>query len=171
MAVTTHNSDRTRTQASPAQNVTDGRVRHHVEPQPRLGWFERFARATALLAGRPATFFAALSVVIIWLVTGPLFHFSDTWQLVINTATTIVTFLMVFLIQNSQNRDSAAIQLKLNELIRTREGAHNMLLNLEELSLSDIQELKAHYEKLASCARNSIKQGKADTDTPEVHLG
>jgi len=102
--------------------------------------FDLFAKQAECSLGHPMAFVIAF------------FHYIDTWQLVINTATTIVTFLMVFLIQNSQNRDSAAIQLKLNELIRTREGAHNMLLNLEELSLSDIQELKAHYEKLASCA-------------------
>ncbi|TLY18930.1 MAG: low affinity iron permease family protein [Nitrospirae bacterium] len=134
-------------------------------------FFDQFAKQAECSLGHPMAFVIAVGAIVLWAVSGPFFHYSDTWQLVINTATTIVTFLMVFLIQNSQNRDSAAIQLKLNELIRTREGAHNMLLNLEELSLSDIQELKAHYEKLASCARNSIKQGKADTDTPEVHLG
>jgi len=133
--------------------------------------FDRFAKQAECSMGHPKAFVIAVGAILLWAVSGPFFHYSDTWQLVINTATTIVTFLMVFLIQNSQNRDSAAIQLKLNELIRTREGAHNMLLNLEELSLSDIQELTAHYEKLASCARNSIKQGKADTETPEVQLG
>ena len=134
-------------------------------------FFDQFAKQAECSLGHPKAFVIAVGAILLWAVSGPFFHYSDTWQLVINTATTIVTFLMVFLIQNSQNRDSAAIQLKLNELIRTREGAHNMLLNLEELSLSDIQEPKAHYEKLASCARNSIKQGKADTDTPEVQLG
>ena len=134
-------------------------------------WFSSFAARAAAVMGSPFTFFAAIAIVIGWAFTGPMYHYSNAWQLVINTGTTIITFLMVFLIQNSQNRDSAAIQLKLNELIRTREGAHNMLLNLEELSLSDIQELKAHYEKLASCARNSMQRGKADTGTPEVHLG
>src|SRR6266566_9656306 len=117
MATATHNNSRTRTQAPPTQKVTGGSIHRHFESQPRPGRFERFARATALLAGRPLTFFAALSVVIIWLVTGPLFHFSDTWQLVINTGTTIITFLMVFLIQQSQNKDSIAVHLKLDELL------------------------------------------------------
>ena len=133
--------------------------------------FDRFAKQAEYSLGHPKAFVIAVGAILLWAVSGPFFHYSDTWQLVINTATTIVTFLMVFLIQNSQNRDSAALQLKLSELIRSREGAHNMLLNLEELTLSDIQELKAHYEKLASCARNSMQQGKADTGTPEVHLG
>lgn len=134
------------------------------------GMFDRFAKVVEYAMGHPYAFALAVGVIFLWAVSGPFFHYSDTWQLVINTATTIVTFLMVFLIQNSQNRDSAAIQLKLNELIRAREGAHNMLLNLEELSLTDIQELKTHYQKLASCARDNLKQGKADTDTPDVHL-
>jgi low affinity Fe/Cu permease len=133
--------------------------------------FDRFAKQAEYAAGHAKAFALAVCAIVVWAATGPFFGYSDTWQLVINTATTIVTFLMVFLIQNSQNRGSAAIQLKLDELIRSREGAHNALLNLEELTLDDIQELKAHYEKLASCARNKVKQGTADTDTPDVQLG
>ena len=133
--------------------------------------FDRFAKQAEYAVGHPKAFALAVGAILLWAVAGPFFQYSDTWQLVINTATTIVTFLMVFLIQNSQNRGSAAIQLKLDELIRSREGAHNALLNLEELTLDDIQELKAHYEKLASCARNKVKQGTADTDTPDVQLG
>ena len=133
--------------------------------------FGRFAKQAEYAVGHPKAFVLAACAVVVWAATGPFFGYSDTWQLVINTATTIVTFLMVFLIQNSQNRDSAAIQLKLDELIRSREGAHNALLNLEGLTLDEIQEIKAHYEKLASCARNNVKQGTADTDTPEVQLG
>ncbi|HEY3197808.1 MAG TPA: low affinity iron permease family protein [Nitrospirales bacterium] len=136
----------------------------------RTSLFERFAKQAEYAMGHPQAFAVAVGVIVLWAVAGPFFHYSDSWQLVINTATTIVTFLMVFLIQNSQNRDSAAIQLKLDELIRSREGAHNALLNLEALTLEDIQEIKAHYEKLASCARNNVKQGTADTDTPEVQL-
>ncbi len=136
----------------------------------RTSIFDRFAKLSEYAMGHPLAFVAALGVILLWASTGPLFHYSDTWQLVINTATTIITFLMVFLIQNSQNRDSAAIQLKLDELIRAGNGTHNALLNLEELSLEDIKELKAHYEKLASRARLAISQGGIDTDCPEVHL-
>jgi low affinity Fe/Cu permease len=140
---------------------------HAVHPP---SGFDRFAKHAEYVVGHPYAFGVAGSVIIAWAVTGPMFHYSDTWQLVINTATTIVTFLMVFLIQNSQNRDSAAIQLKLDELIRSRPGAHNALLNLEELTLEDIKELKAHYEQLALRARCSLKNGFADTDTPEIQL-
>jgi low affinity Fe/Cu permease len=103
-----------------------------------------------------------------WAVTGPLFHFSDTWQLVINTSTTIVTFLMVFLIQNTQNRDTEAMQLKLDELIRATRGAHLALLNLEKLTDRDIADIRADYEQLARDAREDLERGRADTGTPEV---
>jgi|SRR6185503_16803019 len=144
---------------------SDGSILRRTSP------FDRFAKQAEYAMGHPRAFAVAVVAILLWAATGPFFQYSDTWQLVINTATTIVTFLMVFLIQNSQNRDSAAIQLKLDELIRSREGAHNALLSLEGLTLDEIQEIKVHYEKLASCARNNIKQGTADTDTPEVQLG
>jgi len=134
----------------PIHGLGDGSVHHYFsEPQPRLGRFERFARATALMAGRPAAFFAALSVVILWLVTGPLFGFSDTWQLVINTGTTIVTFLMVFLIQQSQNRDTMAVQIKLAELIISVKAAHNTLATAEDLSEAELTALHKEYCKKA----------------------
>jgi low affinity Fe/Cu permease len=118
--------------------------------------------------GHPLAFVLAVLVILGWAVTGPFFGFSDTWQLVINTGTTIVTFLMVFLIQNTQNRDSAAIQLKLDELIRTQPGAHNALLDLEELTEEELDRLRAVYEELARQAREQLMRGVLDTDTPEV---
>lgn len=130
--------------------------------------FTRFAKWTARITGRPATFALAVGVIVIWGVTGPLFGFSDTWQLVINTGTTIVTFLMVFLIQNTQNRDSEAIQIKLDELIRSIEGAHNALLDLEELDDEKLERIRKSYEDLAAKARKELGDGKADTDCPKV---
>jgi low affinity Fe/Cu permease len=142
-------------------------VRKDTEPQ-RKPWFTRFAKGTARAAGKPAAFGAAVALVVGWALLGPLFHFSDTWQLVINTGTTIVTFLMVFLIQNTQNRDSEAIQVKLDELIRALEGAHNAVLDLEELEDADLERIRANYGKLAKRAREELRRGKADTGAPEV---
>ncbi|MGM9425764.1 low affinity iron permease family protein [Hydrogenophaga sp. MI9] len=131
-------------------------------------WYSSFAKATARYAGRPRTFTLAVAVIVVWLVTGPLFGFSDTWQLVINTGTTIVTFLMVFLIQNTQNRDTEAIQVKLDELIRATQGAHNALLDLEELEADNLDAFKARYLALAAAARAQLDLGEQDTDTPEA---
>src|SRR5919108_1987109 len=119
-----------------------------------LSWFTRFAKSTARLTGQPAAFTLALAIIIVWALTGPLFRFSDTWQLVINTSTTIVTFLMVFLIQNTQNRDTEALQLKLDELIRAIETAHNALLDLEELDNEDLDRIRGHYGQLAKEAQH-----------------
>jgi low affinity Fe/Cu permease len=130
--------------------------------------FSRFAKWTARATGHPAAFMGAASIVVVWGLTGPIFKFSDTWQLVINTGTTIVTFLMVFLIQNTQNRDSHAVQLKLDELIRTANGAHNALLELEELEEADLEQFRVRYEKLARAARDALQRGELDTDTPEL---
>jgi low affinity Fe/Cu permease len=113
-------------------------------------------------------FLIAIAVILVWLVTGPIFGFSDTWQLVINTGTTIVTFLMVFLIQNTQNRDSVAMQLKLDELIRALHGAHNALLDLEELAEGDLEKIRGDYEGLARTARDALKKGSMDTGSPQV---
>jgi low affinity Fe/Cu permease len=118
--------------------------------------FSRFARWTSHWAGQAQAFAVALLVVVVWAITGPAFGFSDTWQLVINTGTTIVTFLMVFLIQNTQNRDSTAMHLKLDEIIRSLETAHNALLDLEELSESDLVRIRDHYEELARDARDNM---------------
>lgn len=138
---------------------------HHPYPASP---FSRFARWTAHAAGNPLTFLLAFLIIVGWAVTGPIFGFSDTWQLVINTGTTIVTFLMVFLIQNTQNRDSAAVQLKLDELIRAVSGAHNAFLDLEELTEHDLDVLRTEYEALARRAREDLQRGVPDTGSPDV---
>ena len=115
--------------------------------------FTGFAKATARASGHPVTFGLAVFVILAWAVTGPLFHFSDTWQLVINTGTTVVTFLMVFLIQNTQNRDSVAMQIKLDELLRAVKGAHTALADLEDMTESELDEFKARYVRLAEAAK------------------
>jgi low affinity Fe/Cu permease len=132
------------------------------------GGFHKFARNSARWSGRPTTFGLALLVIVAWGVTGPIFHFSDTWQLVINTGTTVVTFLMVFLIQNTQNRDSEAAQLKLDELLRATRGAHTALLDIEELSDEELDEIKRCYTELARHAVADLRSGKTDLGTPDV---
>ena len=129
--------------------------------------YARISKSIARVTGRPGSFVLAVAVIVLWLVTGPLFGFSDTWQLVINTGTTIVTFLMVFLIQNTQNRDTTAIQLKLDELIRATNGAHNALLDLEELDEPALEAFRGKFEALARAAREDQLQGRPDTGTPE----
>jgi low affinity Fe/Cu permease len=135
--------------------------------KPR-SWFTRFAKSTSRATGHPFAFLIAVATIAAWALTGPLFGFSDTWQLVINTGTTIVTFLMVFLIQNTQNRDSEAIQVKLDELIRSIEGAHLALLDLEELEEEDLNRICKDYRELAKEARRDLREGKSDTDVREV---
>jgi low affinity Fe/Cu permease len=133
--------------------------------------FARLARWIARATGHPAAFGVAVTVIVVWALTGPIFHFSDTWQLVINTGTTIITFLMVFLIQNTQNRDTAAIHLKLDELIRCMKGAHNAVMDLEELTDQEIDLVRARYVELARNAREELRKGRPDTGTPEVRPG
>jgi low affinity Fe/Cu permease len=130
-------------------------------------WYSGFAKSASHFCGRPRTFVLALLVIATWVITGPLFHFSDTWQLVINTGTTIITFLMVFLIQNTQNRDTQAIQIKLDELIRATKGAHNALLDLEELEEEALDAFRGKYQDLAALARDALEKGRPDTGTPE----
>jgi len=122
-------------------------------------WFVRFAQSVSQFTGQPVTFFIALATIVVWAISGPLFGFSDTWQLFINTGTTIITFLMVFVIQNTQNRDTTAMQIKLDELIRVTKRARNVLLDLEELDDKTLQELRLDYEKLA-------RKEKSRTRTP-----
>jgi low affinity Fe/Cu permease len=121
--------------------------------QQRMNWHSRFAKAAARWTGNASCFGLAVLVVIAWLVSGPMFGFSDTWQLVINTGTTIITFLMVFLIQNTQNRDTEAMQIKLDELIRATRMAENTLLDLEELDQAELDRMRKRYEDLARMAR------------------
>lgn len=130
--------------------------------------YSRFAKAAAHFCGRPRVFTLAVGVIVAWLITGPVFDYSDTWQLIINTATTIITFLMVFLIQNTQNRDTAAIQVKLDELIRATRGAHNALLDLEELEDETLELFRRKYQALAGAARTELSRGVEDTGTPEA---
>lgn len=129
--------------------------------------YSRFAKETSRFCGRPKVFAVAIGLIVAWVVTGPIFDFSNTWQLVINTGTTIITFLMVFLIQNTQNRDTEAIQVKLDELIRATRGAHNALLDLEELEEGNLDEYRRKYQAIAAAARADIESGRMDTDTPE----
>jgi low affinity Fe/Cu permease len=166
-----------------AQIAADQDVRRHVKDEfpPAAGkiasamgmkklshLFTVFAKWASRATGQPAAFVLATALVVVWALTGPLFGFSETWQLVINTGTTIITFLMIFLIQNTQNRDTAAIQIKLDELIRSTEGAHNALLDLEELEDHEIDRLRDDYEELAEEARRQMDKGMSDTDVRET---
>lgn len=129
-----------------------------IGPHRKKGVFTRFAEKTACWTGHPAAFLLAFGTIVVWGVTGPLFQFSDTWQLVINTSTTIVTFLMVFLIQNSQNRDTHAIHLKLDELIRSIDEANTAMIDLEELSEDELTKIRDEYEDLAKQARHEMRK-------------
>ena len=137
-----------------------------MRPAKSRSWFSRVAKWTARASGRPAAFGLAVAFVLVWIVTGPLFGFGDSWQLVINTATNIVTLLMVFLIQNTQNLDSEAMQVKLDELIRASEGAHNSLLDLEQLEEEELDRIRGRYQRLAALAREELRRGNIDTDSP-----
>jgi low affinity Fe/Cu permease len=139
-----------------------------MRPSKSTSWFTSFAKATARAAGRPVAFGLAVAVIVVWACFGPYFGWSDTHQLIINTSTTIVTFLMVFLIQNTQNRDTEALQVKLDELIRVTKGAHLALLDLEELDDKQLDKVRDTYEELAAKAREDIKRGKDDTGTPDL---
>jgi len=139
-----------------------------MNPSKSTNWFSRFAKWTSRVTGKPSAFGVASLIIVVWALTGPVFQYSNTWQLVINTGTTIITFLMVFLIQNTQNRDTQALQVKLDELIRVTEGAHTVLLDLEELEEVELNRVRARYQKLAAQARESMKQGILDTGAPDL---
>ncbi len=132
----------------------------HIPKRQTDTTFGKFAAFCSRKTGRPAAFGLAAGIVLVWMLTGPVFKFSDTWQLVINTGTTIVTFLMVFLIQNGQNRDTEALHLKLDELIRATKGAHNALLDVEKLSENNLEQIQADYERLAKNARGKLRPKK-----------
>lgn len=132
--------------------------------------FVRISQRIAELTGHPFTFIGALAVIIVWAVCGPIFGFSDTWQLIINTSTTIITFLMVFLIQSTQNRDTEALHLKLDELIRATQGAHLVLMDIEKLDESGFQAFRRTYDKMAEDARESLERGELEMDCPEIQL-
>lgn len=138
-----------------------------IEPSPKK-FFANFAKAIATAAGHPTGFIVAVCLIITWASVGHIFEYSNTWQLVVNTGTTIVTFLMVFLIQNTQNRDSVAMQIKLDELIRTDKEAHNALLDLEELTEKELEMLRRKYEALAAEARAALRKGKRDTGVKRI---
>ena len=139
-----------------------------MTPAKSTSWFTRFTKRTSQFTGQPLTFSLAVLVIAAWAVSGPLFGFSDTWQLVINTGTTIITFLMVFLIQSTQNRDAEAVHIKLDELLRVTPGAHNVLLDLEELEEAELDKLRAVYERLAEKARAGKAGGRSAQGVPEI---
>ncbi len=132
-----------------------------------MGIYTRFTKSFSQIAGRSVTFVLAMLSIVVWLATGPLFDFSDTWQLVINTATTIVTFIMVFIIQNTQNRDTEAIQVKLDELIRVTKKAQNSLIDIEDLDEDEIDILKEKYVKIA---KSVVKEGLKNKEADSVEL-
>ena len=152
-AARSKNSTRASSKISRVVHVSQGA--HHRE------WFSRFAHEMARLTGKPAAFIVAFLAVVIWAATGPLFGYSDTWQLVINTSTTIITFLMVFLIQNTQNRDQMALQVKLSELIIAVKGAENQLATAEDLTEEDLERLHEEFRARAEATLESLEQRRA----------
>ena len=134
-----------------------------------LGGFQKFARTVVRTSGHPMAFAIAIGIVVLWALTGPVFHFDDAWLLVINTAASIITFLMIFLIRNAQNRESEAVQLKLDELIRATKEARNTLLDIEELSEEELDRIKTRFERLARKAREESATGQTGSPFPENH--
>lgn len=139
-------------------------------PLTFIDHFDRVAKQTEYLTGHPLAFAAAVFFIATWAMTGQLFHFGDSWQFTLVSVTSVVTFLMVFLIQNTQSRIRAALQLKLDELIRSTSGAHTVMLTVEDMPLEEIEKYREHYEKLAMTAREKLRGGHADTGTPEITI-
>ncbi len=140
----------------------------HMSAEHKKGWFAAFAQATSCWAGSATAFALAILVIAAWVISGPIFHYSDTWQLVINTGTTIVTFLMVFLIQNSQNRDGKLIQLKLDELIRAVETARTSLISMDEMSEEELKEVQENFSKVAAEAEDELEEIQAKQRSPRA---
>ena len=139
-----------------------------MRPAKSTSWFTRFAKRASRASGQPLTFALAVFIIVGWAVTGPIFGFSDTWQLIVNTGTTIVTFLMVVLIQSTQNRDAEAVHIKLDELLRVTPGAHNVLMDLEELDEADLDRLRRVYARLAERARHAKDGGQSAEGVPNI---
>jgi low affinity Fe/Cu permease len=161
MGTVTAQSHRSRDAARPESDPSA--ARHSEKP---LGWFTAFAQRAAQLAGRPATFIIAVAVIVVWGVTGPIFGYSDTWQLLINTGTTIVTFLMVFLIQHTQNRDTLALQVKLDELIIAMQGARNKVAAAEDLCDADLEALHETFRERAGKTLDRLTRRRAEREHP-----
>jgi len=138
-----------------------------MSTKPQHTWFDHFSKACSWVTGRPATFILATLCIVVWLITGPIFKFSNTWQLVINTGTTIITFLMVFLIQHTQNRDTEAIHLKLDELIRAVSGARNSMIDLEEASEEQLMDMHKEYARLAQEAHHALGERGVEVPHPQ----
>lgn len=148
----------------------DMTIKPHI-PHPHKRIFGAFAEKAASWTGTPLAFLLAMSFVILCAVTGPLFRYSPVWEMVVTIVPTVVTFLLVFLIQNSQNRETRAVQLKLNELIRATEGAHTTMVNLEKLTAEELAVICDQYELLAQEARSMLKRGETDQGVPDISLG
>ena len=142
-----------------------------ASPLTFLDHFDRLAKQTEYLTGHPLAFGSAVFFIAIWAMTGSFFHFGEGWEFTLVSTTSIVTFLMVFLIQNTQGRTRAALQLKLDEMIRSTSGAHNVMLTIEDMSLDEIEKLRTHYEKLATTAREKLRSGQADTGIHDITIG
>ncbi len=142
-----------------------------MDTTPKMGHFEKFSSTVSKVTGSTPAFIVALSLVVIWAITGPLFSFSEEWQMVINTGTTIITFLMVFLIQKSQNKDSLAVQLKLNELVASHEFASNRLVNVEDMTEDELKVIKKYYTSLSELAKNegSLQQSHSIDEAHAIH--
>jgi len=135
------------------KNKVKSQPKKEIKSSKLIKWFDKVSKVVTRATGRPTTFIVATCIIIIWAISGPIFHYSDTWQLVINTGTTIITFLMVFVIQQSQNKDSIALQLKLNELIASQKNASNRLIDIEDLTEDELEVLKKFYIKLSKLAK------------------